>query len=76
MADRRGIRSRACDEPPHGPAQLRVGTHGRHAVAPHQPSARLLRQLGFVREGVLRSYRGAGRDRVAFSILPHELTER
>jgi hypothetical protein len=40
----------------------------------NEPSARLLERLGFVREGVLRSYRGPRRDRVAFSILPDELT--
>jgi ribosomal-protein-alanine N-acetyltransferase len=39
----------------------------------NERSARLLSRLGFVREGVLRSYRGPGRDRVAFSLLPGEL---
>jgi [ribosomal protein S5]-alanine N-acetyltransferase len=36
-------------------------------------SIRLLERLGFVREGVLRSYRGEGADRVAYSVLRHEL---
>jgi [ribosomal protein S5]-alanine N-acetyltransferase len=38
-------------------------------------SMRLLDRLGFAREGLLRSYRGPGRDRVAFSLLPGELSE-
>jgi RimJ/RimL family protein N-acetyltransferase len=36
-------------------------------------SMRLLQSLGFQREGLLRSYRGPGRDRVAFAVLPDEL---
>jgi [ribosomal protein S5]-alanine N-acetyltransferase len=36
-------------------------------------SMALLERLGFTREGVLRSYRGAGEDRVAYSVLPGEL---
>jgi ribosomal-protein-alanine N-acetyltransferase len=36
-------------------------------------SLRLLERLGFAREGVLRSYRGAGQDRIAFGLLPGEL---
>ena len=36
-------------------------------------SLRLLERLGFRREGMLRSYRGPGRDRVALSVLPGEL---
>jgi len=36
-------------------------------------SARLLERLGFVREGVLRSYRGEGADRVSYSLLHHEI---
>lgn len=40
----------------------------------NEASARLLERLGFTREGVLRSYRGPGRDRVAYSLLPDELS--
>jgi [ribosomal protein S5]-alanine N-acetyltransferase len=36
-------------------------------------SMRLLERLGFVREGLLRSYRGPGADRVAYAVLPGEL---
>ena len=36
-------------------------------------SLRLLERLGFAREGVLRSYRGEGEDRVALALLPGEL---
>jgi RimJ/RimL family protein N-acetyltransferase len=36
-------------------------------------SVRLLERLGFAREGLLRSYRGAGEDRIAFGLLPGEL---
>jgi RimJ/RimL family protein N-acetyltransferase len=38
-------------------------------------SLRLLERLGFAREGVLRSYRGPGEDRVAFAVLPGELRD-
>jgi RimJ/RimL family protein N-acetyltransferase len=37
------------------------------------PSIRLLERLGFAREGLLRSYRGPGADRLAYAILPGEL---
>jgi RimJ/RimL family protein N-acetyltransferase len=36
-------------------------------------SMRLLERLGFAREGLLRSYRGPGADRVAYAVLPGEL---
>jgi ribosomal-protein-alanine N-acetyltransferase len=36
-------------------------------------SIRLLERLGFAREGLLRSYRGPGADRVAYAVLPGEL---
>jgi ribosomal-protein-alanine N-acetyltransferase len=36
-------------------------------------SIRLLERLGFAREGLLRSFRGPGADRVAYAILPGEL---
>ena len=36
-------------------------------------SRKLLERLGFVREGVLRSYRGEGADRVAYSIVRTDL---
>jgi RimJ/RimL family protein N-acetyltransferase len=43
-------------------------------ASPDNPaSLKLLERLGFTREGVLRSYRGPGRDRVALSVLPGEL---
>jgi RimJ/RimL family protein N-acetyltransferase len=43
-------------------------------ASPENPrSIALLERLGFTREGLLRSYRGAGEDRVAFSVLPGEL---
>jgi [ribosomal protein S5]-alanine N-acetyltransferase len=46
-------------------------------VSPENDSSmRLSGRLGFAREGLLRSYRGRGRDRVAFSILPGELPGR
>jgi len=37
------------------------------------PSMRLLERLGFAREGLLRSYRGPGADRVAYALLADEL---
>jgi ribosomal-protein-alanine N-acetyltransferase len=36
-------------------------------------SVRLLERLGFAREGLMRSYRGPGADRVAYAVLPGEL---
>jgi RimJ/RimL family protein N-acetyltransferase len=39
----------------------------------NQASLALLQRIGFTREGVLRSYRGPGEDRVALSVLPGEL---
>jgi ribosomal-protein-alanine N-acetyltransferase len=39
----------------------------------NERSMRLLERLGFAREGLLRSYRGAGEDRVAYAVLPGEL---
>jgi ribosomal-protein-alanine N-acetyltransferase len=36
-------------------------------------SMRLLERLGFAREGLLRSYRGPGADRIAFAVLPGAL---
>jgi len=39
----------------------------------NEASLALLRRLGFSREGLLRSYRGPGEDRVALSVLPDEL---
>jgi RimJ/RimL family protein N-acetyltransferase len=36
-------------------------------------SKRLLERLGFAREGLLRSYRGPGADRIAYAVLPGEL---
>ena len=36
-------------------------------------SMRLLERLGFAREGLMRSYRGPGADRVAYAVLPGEL---
>jgi RimJ/RimL family protein N-acetyltransferase len=36
-------------------------------------SMRLLERVGFAREGLLRSYRGPGADRVAYAVVPGEL---
>jgi [ribosomal protein S5]-alanine N-acetyltransferase len=36
-------------------------------------SMRLLERVGFAREGLLRSYRGPGADRVVYAVLPGEL---
>jgi ribosomal-protein-alanine N-acetyltransferase len=36
-------------------------------------SMQLLERLGFAREGLLRSYRGPGADRIAYAVLPGEL---
>lgn len=56
-----------------GFAELGLARVQAFASPENAPSVRLLERLGFVREGVLRSYRGAGEDRVAFSLLPGEL---
>jgi ribosomal-protein-alanine N-acetyltransferase len=56
-----------------GFAELGLARVQAFASPENDRSVRLLERLGFAREGVLRSYRGAGEDRVAFSVLPGEL---
>jgi len=54
-------------------AELGVARVQAFAALDNAASLALLDRLGFRREGVLRSYRGAGEDRVALSVLPGEL---
>jgi len=56
-----------------GFAELRLVRVQAFASPDNVRSIALLERLGFAREGLLRSYRGAGEDRVAFSVLPGEL---
>jgi RimJ/RimL family protein N-acetyltransferase len=56
-----------------GFAELRLCRVQAFASPENARSVRLLERLGFAREGLLRSYRGAGEDRVAFAVLPGEL---
>ena len=54
-------------------ADLRLARVQAFASPDNAASIALLERLGFTREGVLRSYRGPGEDRVAYSLLPGEL---
>jgi [ribosomal protein S5]-alanine N-acetyltransferase len=54
-------------------ADLRLVRVQAFASPQNDRSIAVLERLGFSREGLMRSYRGAGADRVAFSVLPGEL---
>jgi ribosomal-protein-alanine N-acetyltransferase len=54
-------------------AELDLARVQAFASPDNAASLALLGRLGFTREGVLRSYRGPGEDRVALSVLPGEL---
>jgi RimJ/RimL family protein N-acetyltransferase len=54
-------------------AELRLARVQAFASPDNDRSLRLLERLGFAREGVLRSYRGPGEDRIALALLPGEL---
>jgi RimJ/RimL family protein N-acetyltransferase len=54
-------------------AELGLARVQAYASPENGASLALLGRLGFTREGVLRSYRGPGEDRVALSVLPGEL---
>jgi RimJ/RimL family protein N-acetyltransferase len=56
-----------------GFAELRLVRIQAFASPDNARSIALLERVGFAREGLLRSYRGTGEDRVAFSVLPGEL---